>query len=168
MDQELDEQTPERPSKSQIKREMQHLQDLGQQLAKLAPDALSAIAVNDDLRAAIAEHHRLKGREALRRHLQYIGRLMRKEDATSIEKALQAAQSGSVEDKRRLHLTEQWRDRLLLQGDEALADFLDGHPGADRQHLRQLVRKAAQEQVRGKPPAAARKLFKYLRQLDGA
>ncbi len=165
MDREPDKQDQERPSKSQIKREMEHLQALGQQLIKLNPEALEAIAIHDDLRAAIAEHRRLKSREALRRHLQYIGRLMRGENAAAIEKALEAAQSGSVEDKRRLHLTEQWRDRLLEQGDEALADFLGEYPDADRQHLRQLIRTAAQELARGKPPAAARKLFKYLREV---
>ncbi len=163
MEYEPEEYTDERPSKSQVKREMQHLQDLGEQLVKLPSDALANIALRDELREAIAEHRRLKGREALRRHLQFIGRLMRKEDAAAIEQALEAAQSGSVEEKRRLHLTEQWRDRLLDEGDGALADFLAQHPGADRQHLRQLLRSAAQEQARGKPPAAARKLFKYLR-----
>ena len=165
MEYEADEQYPDRPSKSQIKREMQHLQELGEQLSKLSPEALAKIAIADALRDAIAEHRRLKGREALRRHRQYIGRLMRDEDAGAIEQALEAAQSGSVEEKRRLHLTEQWRDRLLERGDSALADFLAEFPGADRQHLRQLLRTAAQEQARGKPPAAARKLFKYLREM---
>jgi ribosome-associated protein len=165
MDHENDEFAEERPSKSQVKREMQHLQALGEQLTRLPADALDAFPVGNDLRAAIAEHRRLKGREALRRHLQYIGRLMRGEDAAAIEQALEAARSGGMEEKRRLHLTEQWRDRLLQQGDDALADFLGEHPGADRQHLRQLLRSAAQEQARGKPPAAARKLFKYLREV---
>ena len=35
-----------------------------------------------------------------------------------------------------------WRERLLEDGDEALAELLDQHPAADRQLVRQLVRNA--------------------------
>jgi ribosome-associated protein len=42
---------------------------------------------------------------------------------------------------------------------------LRAHPEADRQHLRQLLRQHQKEQAGNKPPAAARKLFKYLREL---
>jgi ribosome-associated protein len=38
-------------------------------------------------------------------------------------------------------------------------------PGADRQHLRTLARRAEQELRDNRPPAAARALFKALREL---
>ena len=37
---------------------------------------------------------------------------------------------------------------------------------ADRQRLRQLLVQAAKERSNSKPPAAARKLFRYLRELQ--
>ncbi len=160
-----EDQAPDRPSKSQLKRHMEQLQHLGGELVKLHPEALGRIPLGEDVRAAIAEYHRLKGREGMRRQLQYIGRLMRSEDGAAISAALVQAQSGGLEEKRRLHLTEQWRERLLEQGDSALGGFLDKHPQADRQRLRQLIRAAALEHERGKPPAAARKLFRYLREI---
>ncbi len=160
-----EDQAPDRPSKSQLKRHMERLQRLGEELVKLHPEALGCIPLGEDVRAAIAEYHRLKGREGMRRQLQYIGRLMRSEDGAAISAALVQAQSGGLEEKRRLHLTEQWRERLLEQGDSALGGFLDEHPQADRQRLRQLIRAAALEHERGKPPAAARKLFRYLRDI---
>ncbi len=154
----------DRPSKSQLKRDMDALQQLGEQLTHLGADDLARMPISDSLSRALAEYKRVKGRGAMRRQLQYIGKVMRNEDGEAIAEALEQARAGSVEDKRRLHLTEQWRDRLLEQGDEALGDFLSGHPQADRQQLRQLIRGAAQEQARGKPPASARKLFRYLKE----
>ncbi len=159
-----DARIPDRPSKSQLKRDMQRLQYLGGELVKLHPGALERIPLGEEVRAAIAEYHRVRGREGLRRQLQYIGRLMRGEDGAAVHAALERAQSGGLEEKRRLRLTEQWRDRLLGQGDLALTEFLDAHPRADRQQLRQYIRAAAREHKRGKPPAAARKLFRYLRE----
>ncbi len=160
-----EDEEPERPSKSQLKREMEHLQKLGGELVKLQAETLERFPLADDLRNAIAEYHRVKGHEAVRRQLQFIGRLMRNEDGVAISKALAQVRSGSLEEKRRLHLAEQWRNRLLEEGDPALGELLDKHPGADRQQLRQLIRSAALEHERGKPPAASRKLFRMLREI---
>jgi ribosome-associated protein len=60
---------------------------------------------------------------------------------------------------------EEWRDRLMNDGDVALADLLTVHPEADRQHLRQLVRNAIEERNRNKAPHAFRELFRELREL---
>ena len=60
---------------------------------------------------------------------------------------------------------ESWRERLLAEGDAALAELLEEHPGADRQHLRQLARNAHEEKLRNKPPRAFRELFRELRLL---
>jgi ribosome-associated protein len=72
-----------------------------------------------------------------------------------------------------LHRVEAMRDRLVAEGDEALAELLSGYPQADRQHLRQLARNAREEKLRNKPPHAYRELFRELRVLmldagDGA
>ena len=64
-----------------------------------------------------------------------------------------------------LHRVEAWRERLLADGDTALAELLAEHPAADRQHLRQLVRNAIDERNRNKPPHAFRELFRALREL---
>ena len=61
-------------------------------------------------------------------------------------------------------VAQAWRD-LLRGGDEALNELIAEHPQADRQHLRRLVRSALKEEGEDKPPAASRKLFRYLRDL---
>jgi len=160
-----DEPYPERPSKSERKREMHRLQTLGERLTELNSDQLSEISLGSKLLEALAEMRRLKGREARRRQLQYIGRLMRHEDGEAIAAALERLKAGGIEQTRRLHELERWRDRLIAEGDEALGELIEVHPGADRQQVRQLVRTARQEQEREKPPVASRKLFRYLREV---
>ena len=67
-----------------------------------------------------------------------------------------------------LHHVERWRERLLEEGDEALAEFIAAHPHADRQQLRQLVRNALAERKAGKPPHAYRELFRVMREVASA
>ncbi|HMB59207.1 MAG TPA: DUF615 domain-containing protein, partial [Xanthomonadales bacterium] len=61
---------------------------------------------------------------------------------------------------------EAWRDLLLDQGDAALGELLKERPGMDIQALRQLIRNGQHERSAGKPPAAARSLFRTLREMD--
>jgi ribosome-associated protein len=155
----------ERPSKSARKREVQRLQDLGEQLTKLNPEQVAQIPVGEQLLKALEEMHRLKGREAQRRQLQYIGRLMRDEDGDAVAAALERLKAGGIEQTRRLHLLERWRDRLIDEGDEALGELMADHPAINPQQVRQLVRSARRELELEKPPAASRKLFRYLREV---
>jgi len=160
-----DEPLPERPSKSQRKREMHQLQALGEHLVELNQEQIAGIPLGTELLQALEEMRRIKGREARRRQLQYIGRLMRHEDGDAIAAALERLKAGGIEQTRRLHQLERWRDRLIEQGDGALGELIAAHPGADRQQIRQLVRSARREQELNKPPAASRKLFRYLREI---
>ena len=67
----------ERPSRSQKKRESTALQYVGARLVRMAPSSLAAMRVPDALRKALLEYAGMSSREAKRRHMQYIGRLMR-------------------------------------------------------------------------------------------
>jgi ribosome-associated protein len=150
-------------SKSQRKREAHALQALGESLVKLTNSALAQIPLNDDLRHAINEARRLHQHGALKRQLQYIGKLMRQCDVEPIRAAYEKVTHSYREDVEQHHALEQWRDRLLSDGDQALEELLAEHPEVDRQHLRQLIRTAHKEAAKGKPPKAARELFRYLR-----
>lgn len=154
----------EPPSKSQRKREMTALQELGEKLVELAPDTLKKLPLDEALLDCLLEAQRITQREARRRQLQRVGKLMRSVDAEAIQLAYDNLQSGSQEATRRLHTLERWRDRLLGEGDAAIGEALAAFPGVEAQVLRQYVREARREQASQKPPAAARKLFQYLRQ----
>ena len=151
----------ERPSKTQRKKEMHALQALGQQLVDLNRDQLARIDLPDELRDAIAFAHRITSHEAKRRHMQYIGKLMRRADADAIRDALGRVTGESRAAVAQMHLAERWRDRLLAD-DDALTEFLAEQPGADVQWLRTAIRSARREHAAGQPPRHARLLYRWL------
>ncbi|TNE76573.1 MAG: DUF615 domain-containing protein [Gammaproteobacteria bacterium] len=166
IDNEFPEQTPdeEQPkSKSALKREMSALQKLGEELVELPSAKLAKVPMPEELEEAVTLARRLKNREGKRRQLQYIGKIMRTIDSDAIKQALEGFHHESVAFRQQFHKLENWRDRLLTEGDRALDDLLVEMPSLDRQHLRQLIRQANKEASQNKPPAAARKLFQYLR-----
>lgn len=161
---------PEEKSKSQIKREMEALQSLGQRLTELNSEQLNQVPMDDTLDDAIREFQRLKKNEAKRRQMQYIGRVMRSIDEQHIDAishAINRFDASQAEHTRLFHQIECWRDRLLTEK-TALTDYLCEHPEADAQHLRQLIRSAQKEQGKDKSQGGARKLFRYLRDISEA
>ena len=153
------------PSKSQIKREMQALQAVGKRMLDLSDEQLDALPISDTLRAAIVESRRIRKHEARRRHLHYIGKVLRSEDdPEAIERGLNAFVAGSEEHTRRHHLAERWRDRMIAEGDTVVSDFIEYCPMADVQHLRNLVRNARKEVEKQKNTGQSKKLFRALRE----
>ncbi|MEY8205106.1 MAG: ribosome biogenesis factor YjgA [Bermanella sp.] len=160
------------PSKSQVKREMHALQDLGKFICELPKKQLVNVPLSDTMLVAIAEWSRLKKNEAKRRHLQYVGKIMRTEDLEAVQLALDKMDPSSVVFNRVLHQQERWRERLIEQGNDALNEFCDEFKVTDIQHLRQLIRNASKEnklkeanpdvQAKG-GKSDARKLFLYIK-----
>jgi ribosome-associated protein len=153
------------PSKTRRKREAEARQQLGAALLKLSKSAFAQIPLPEKLADALAEARRIRQHGALKRQLQYIGKLMREVDVEPIQAAYDRATHPLQEDVEQHHRLEQWRDRLLEDGDAALGELLANHPDLDRQHIRQLVRSARKEAGNDKPPRAARELFRYLREV---
>lgn len=151
------------PSRSQRKREAHALKDLGEQLVELTPERLAQVPLSERLREAVAEARRIKAHGGRRRQLQLIGKLLRAEDAGPIEQALADLDQNSAAARSAQKRAERWRERLLEEGDEAVAEFLREHPSADPQQLRQLIRNARREQAAQKPPKAYRELFRLIR-----
>lgn len=155
---------PQEKSKTQVKKEMHALQALGEELTQLNKSQLASMPLPDNLRAAIDQAQGMKKREGFRRQLQYIGKLMRSTETEAIQAAFAELQEKQNRDARSLHLIEQWRDDLINGDDTVITQFVAAFPDTDRQQLRQLVRSAKQEVSQQKPPAQARKLFKFIRE----
>jgi ribosome-associated protein len=153
-------------SKSELKREMHAMQELAERLVGLKPQIWEQFVFSDIMKDALEESLRIKSRNAMRRHVRRLAKLLVKEDSGQVTDLFRRMDEKHLQDNRRFHLIELWRDRLLEEGDKALGNLLDICPNADRQHLRQLIRAGQNEIERGKPPAAQRKLFKYLKELD--
>ncbi|WP_346798909.1 ribosome biogenesis factor YjgA [Halomonas sp. Bachu 37] len=153
----------ERPSKSQLKREMHALQALGETLIAMKPAELARFPLSDDMLRAIEETSRIRSHEGRRRHMQYVGKLIRKEDLVAIQAVFDAIEQEKHQRDHAFHRLEKWRDRLIEEGDQGVEAFMADYPDADRQALRQLARNARRERDQNKPPTASRKLFKHLR-----
>jgi ribosome-associated protein len=157
-------QDEERPSKTQRKREMHELQELGARLVGLNSEQLAAVALPEDLRGAIEQVRRMTKHEARRRQMQYIGRLMRAVDPGPIREKLKVWDGVSTEHTAQQHRVERWRDRLL-EDEDAVDELAGTHPGIDARRLRALARKAREERAAGTPPRAYRELFRALREI---
>jgi len=151
-------------SKSQVKREMQALRDLGKELVDLPLVSLNKFDFSETLLDSIILAQGLK-REALRRQLQHIGKQLREEDDAAIRQLLNQISQPQRDEVMAFHEIEQWRDKLLDGDDEAINQAVDRFQEADRQHLRQLVRNARKERQQERPPKSARLLFQYLKEL---
>ena len=163
-----EEQAPEAeeaPSKSELKRRMSALQTLGETLVTLNEQQLARIPIDDDrLLEAVREARQIRSNSARRRHLQYIGKLMRDIDPAPIQRALDELHQRHQQANEDFHRLEQLRDDVLLAGLKGVELVVDVWPEADRQQLRQILLQHQRELKLGKPPAAARKLFRYLRE----
>jgi ribosome-associated protein len=155
-----------RPSKTQRKQAMHDLQALGAQLVELRRDRLDEIELPAELLRAVLEAKRVTAREARRRQLQYIGRLMRDVDATPIRAKFDSWRGQSNAEKVVHHNAERWRDELLAGGD-AMTRFAGQYNGHELQPLRNLVRAAIADASRGKPPRHHREIYRMVRKMMG-
>jgi ribosome-associated protein len=153
----------ELPSKSELKRQSRDLQDLGDELVALPPAEFEALPLPEDVQDAVVAARRITSHGARLRQRLYIGKLLRRIDVQPVREAL--ARRGEIDRQRvlRERAIEKWRDRLL--GDDAAAwtELAPLVAADDLLQLRGLARQARAEQDAARPPAAARQLFRRLR-----
>ncbi len=162
------EQQYDRPSKSQLKREMTALQKLGETLVEAPRDRVKRVPMPEDVLDAILECQQITAHEGRRRQMQFVGKKMRtltEDEVAAIQKAVDSWRGASKSETAVLHLIERQRERLLAD-DDALTDFRTKHPELDIQHLRTLIRNARKEQAENKPPKAYREIFQILKSLQ--
>ncbi len=153
------------PSKSQLKRESHALQELGEELVEMPEGKLQKFDLPEPLKLAIYEARKLRNREAKRRQLQYIGKLMRISDTTGIQQTFSEMDQKSLIYTKRLKQLEHWQAQIINQGTAAINAFLETYPKADRQKLRNLQRQINRETELKRPQNAKRKLFDYIKTL---
>lgn len=153
-------------SKTKRKEASQELQKLGRDIAELPKDIFNSLELDKDLRVEIERLRKTTSHVARKRQMQFVGKLLRRESAEPLIMALEQYQQRGRDQVARQHRTEHWRDYLLSNGDNGLAELVDGDPRTDRQAVRQLIRQATREAQQEKPPAASRKLFRLLHKQD--
>ncbi len=153
-------------SKTEMKREAQRMRDLGQKLTELKPALWPQLPISDNLLEAIEENVRLSSHEAKRRHLQYMGKLLRKENLDALNEFLDLLDPSSETYGRLQKQQEMWREKLI-KSNTALNEFIEQYPDVDRQQLRNLIRNTQKELAANpeKPSSSYRKLFQFIKQV---
>ena len=165
MEQDYDDYEEFGKSKSQVKRELRELHDLGKQLVELPSAHFLQVPVSDKLREAVIAAKKMK-LAASKRQLKFVSGLMQEEDEVAIRTAMEKLRKPHKQEVEQFHEIEQWRD-ALLEGNQDLANELaNKFENFERQHVNQLIRNAKKEQANNKPPKSARLLFKYLSELQ--
>ncbi|KQQ47404.1 hypothetical protein ASF61_01780 [Duganella sp. Leaf126] len=162
------EQEYERPSKSEMKRQVDALQKLGEALVAEPRDRVKRVPMPEDVRDAILECQTITNHEGRRRQMQFVGKKMRTLDeaeVAAIQQAIDSWKGASKADTAAMHALERRRDKLLAD-DKALTVLLSENPELDVQHLRTLIRNARKEQAENKPPKAYREIFQILKQVE--
>lgn len=154
------------PSKTQLKKQMLELQELGKKVAELSDKQREKIPLDDNLIEGIETYRRIKSNEGKRRQMQYIGKIMRSIDISPISDAIIEIENGQKKVTKKFHELEMLRDEFITQGDAMLPALVERFPSLNRQHLRQLLREAKKEIAENKAPSNQKKIFKYFRELS--
>jgi ribosome-associated protein len=168
-DEELQDE-PLEPSRSQLRRDALDIFKLAEALAALSEQQLARVPLDDALREEVQRTRAVTSHIAHKRQTQFLAkqlRLLDEDEIKPIREALSHDRDKAHRETAAMHRVEQWRERLLADGDEVLGEFIAAHPGAERQRLRQLVRNTLAERKANKPPHAYRELFRELRELLG-
>ena len=157
----------ERPSKTELKRQSNELQKLGEDLVNEPRDRVKRVPMPEDVRDAILACQNISNHEGRRRQIQFIGNKLRtldEEEVAIIQRTIDSWKGMSKADTAALHAIERRRDKLLAD-DSALTVLLQENPELDVQQLRTLIRNARKEQAENKPPKAYREIFQILKQV---
>jgi ribosome-associated protein len=152
-----------RPNKTQIKKDIAALIELGKALAALPVDKRDDFDLPDVVRTTLDQIAKMQPSGARNRSLKYVAQHFYKMDVSSIQEKLAVLQNKSAHAVREHHLAEKWRDRLLTEGNDVLTELVGEFPGIDLQHIRQLIRQSKKESSLNHPPKSARLLYRSLK-----
>lgn len=156
--------SPEK-SKSEIKRELLALKELGKELIALPKNELDKLDLPDEILDAVIDAQKMS-KGALKRQTGFIGGLIAEFDHDEITRKLAQLKQPHQGKVKQFHQLETWRDRLLAGDDDVYGELIAEFDDFDVQHVRQLVRNAQREARQGKAPKSARQVFQYLQSLQ--
>jgi len=131
---------------------------LARTLMELKQSSLDKLDLDDDLREDIVRARAVTSPIARRRAERTLAGDLRHVDLVDLAERIANVEETGNADPRLFHLAEQWRAKLIEGGIGAAADF----PGERGDPLAQLIERAQRERDTGKPPGAARALFRHV------
>jgi len=131
---------------------------LANALMKLPVSALGKLGLDEELREAVDRARAVTSQGARRRAERALAGALRREDLVELAAKLAKLQETGSAEPQQFHLAEQWRARMLEGGLAAAAGF----PGGGAELLPRLIEQAQREKATGRPPGAARALFRHI------
>lgn len=152
------------PSKTQLKKAMQELLDLGEAMLQLTDAQLDQLITHEGLREAFRDLRRISSHGARKRQIGYVGKLLRDVDVAPFRQALSELVAGKARDAKAFHDVEHWRDRLIAEA-SAWNDWVQAYPAGDTKPIRAMLRAARHEAATAADGKgrAYRELFRLLR-----
>lgn len=151
---------PEPPTKGELKRQAQSVQDLANRLVDAPQAMLDALDLPEKLLDAIQLARRIEGGGALARQKQYVAKLMRKIDVEPIRVTLDSRDAERLQEARLFRQVERWRDRIVAEGEPAVEALVTECPGLDNDEFRALAAEARREHRHGGSQRASREVFR--------
>lgn len=157
-------EVPEEESRRAVKRREQRAAGdesarMAAALMKAAAATLAKLELDEDLRAAVDRARQVTAHVARRRAERTLaGELRRAGGLAELGQRLANVEQTGAAEPRLFHLAEQWRARLLEEGIAAAAEL----PRGAADPLPRLLSDAQRERATGKPPGAARALFRHV------
>ncbi|OFC71134.1 ribosome biogenesis factor YjgA [Alteromonas confluentis] len=153
-------------SKSELKRQSEELQKLGEDLVNLSAAHLATIPMDEELEDSVMLARNInRKKDGFRRQLQFIGKLMRSRDVSDIEAAMARLTHQHQAQNAAFHALEKAREDVINHGDDGIQRLMEEYPQLDRQKLRQFHRQIKKEREKNGPPKAFRELFQYLKEM---
>jgi len=154
-----------RPSKTARKKEMLGYQSMAATLLDLSSRIWREVPLSERMGEALREAPSRQSHGAYRRYLRWLGGLLSQEDEAVLTRLREILAAGPSLETRQLHFAEEWREKLLDQGESALGELASLSPELDRAQWSALLRQAQQEHGSGAKPLAKRRLFQQLKAL---
>ncbi len=154
-------------SKTQIKNDAKAKRNFAKELIVLSESKLNALPLLDSTKAAINDYHKQSGNIARKRHLAYIGKCLRNDDAEAAKIMLVEENFSqfrdSVQPNKKKEELSGLIEALVERGDDKIQQLVEDNPALDRQLLRQLVRNVKNAKTATKKSAATNKLMTYFK-----
>jgi ribosome-associated protein len=127
-------------------------------IMQLSEAALKKLALDQELRFVVDHARSIKALGARRREERRLAGELRRYDLQKIDEKLSKLHESENTDTELFHKAEAWRAQMIAGGVAAAAEF----PGGIDEELPRLIDAAQREGTTGKPPGAARKLFRHV------
>ena len=134
---------------------------LARTLMQVPDTTISKLELDEDLLDELNAARRITSQIARRRAERSLAGALRAVDLLELQQKLDNVQETGSSEPRLFHAAEKWRARLIEEGLAAAAEF----PGGAADPLPQLIQNARRERDTGKPPGAARALFRHVMQV---